>query len=57
MKGIEQRLDSKAITSSENGSVGLIPNHKSEFTTQPMQALRAEIFIKVKRDFAVRARA
>ena len=57
MKCIKQRLDAKAIASRENRAVSLVPNHKSEFPAQPVQALRAEIFIKVERDFAVRARA
>ena len=57
MKRIKQRLDAKAIASRENRAVSLVPNHKSEFSAQPMQALRAEIFVKVERDFAVGARA
>src|SRR5581483_10728192 len=56
-KRIEQRLDAEAIARREQRAMLVIPNDERELAAQPMQALRAEILIEMKRDLAVRARA
>src|SRR5262245_14000246 len=57
MEGIEQRFDAKAVAGGEDRPVDLVPNHERELATQPMQALRAEIFVEMQRDLAIRAGA
>ena len=54
MEGVEQRLDAEAVAGRKDSAVGLIPKHKGEFAAQAVQALRAEVFIEVQSDFAVR---
>jgi hypothetical protein len=41
----------------EDRTIDLIPKDKREFASKPVQALRTKIFIEVKRNLAVRARA
>src|SRR5665213_2955671 len=55
--GIEQRLDAEPVPRSEDPSPVLVPQRQCKLTTQMLQTLRAEIFIQVQRNLAVRARA
>ena len=57
VEGIEQRLDTEAVTGGEDRPVGFIPEYKGEFAAQSVQALRPEIFIEMKSDLAVGAGA
>ena len=57
VEGVEQRLDAETVARGEDGAVGFIPKHKGELAAQSMQALRAEIFIEMQGDLAVRSRA
>ncbi len=55
--GVKKRLDSKAVARRENRAVCLVPNHKRKFSAQPVQTLCSELFVKMQRNLAVRARA
>jgi hypothetical protein len=44
----------EAIAAGKHHPVRRIPKHKREFAAQAMQALRAEVFIEMQCDFAVR---
>jgi hypothetical protein len=57
MGGAEERFYAEAVSCGEDCPVRLIPKHKSEFTPQAVQALRAKIFIKMQSDLAVRSGA
>ena len=57
VQGVEQGLDAEAITRGKDGAVPFIPEHKGELAAQSVQALRAEIFVEMQGDLAVRARA
>ena len=53
VEGVEQRLDAEAVARREHRSVAFIPQNKRKFAAQAVQALRAEIFVKMQSDFAV----
>jgi hypothetical protein len=55
--GVEQRLDAEAIPRGKDGPVPLIPEHKGKLAAQSVQALHAEIFVKMQGNLAVRSRA
>src|SRR5262249_41482329 len=49
---VEERLDAKAVTSSKEGAMILIPDDEGKFPTQVMEALRSEILVEVERNLA-----
>jgi hypothetical protein len=55
MECVEQRLDAEAVACGENRPMSFIPQYESEFASQVMQALRADVFIEVQRDLTIRA--
>src|ERR1044071_430922 len=57
VEGVKQRLNAETIAGSKNCFGGLIPNYKSEFTAQTVQALRAEVLVKMEGNLAIRSSA
>ena len=53
VKGIEQRLDTKSITGGEQRPITLVPKGKGELAPQSMQALGAEVLVKVQDNLTV----
>ena len=54
MEGVEQRLDAEPIAGGEDCPVGVIPKYESKFAAQAVQTLRAEVFIEMESNLAVR---
>src|SRR5215213_688707 len=54
---IKERLDAKAVARREQRLLILVPDDEREFTAQLLQTFSARLFVKVKGDLAVGARA
>src|SRR5580658_4095736 len=53
---VEERLNAEAVARGKQSPIHAIPNYDGKLAAQPVQAVSAEIFIKVKGDFTVGAR-
>jgi hypothetical protein len=49
---VVERLDTEAVACGEQRLVGLVPEDEGELTTQPVQALRAELLVEMDGDLA-----
>ncbi len=57
MERVEERLDTEAVASGEEGAVSLIPEDEGELAAQAMKTLGTEILIEVQGDFTIGASA
>src|SRR5687767_3857908 len=54
MPCIEQRFNSETIARGKQSTAFFIPQHKGELASQPVQALHAQVLIKMQRNLAIR---
>src|SRR6185437_16514666 len=57
VEGVEERLDAEAIARGEEGAIAMVPEDQGELAAQLVKAFGAEVFVEVKGDLAVGARA